>query len=195
MKAATDIVANGRAPSPRRLLTIGADMEALEDLIVDVDLALTESGGELTPEIAAARDAVLAWRNDLSEEFATKIDNCAALIRTLELRAKARRDELERLQTRIRVDEGNAKWLKAMVKDVLDQRGIDKIETARYRISVQANGGKQPVFVDPVAYIPAKYAYQPPVEWDKEHVRADLEAGKEILGAMLLPRGTHLAIK
>jgi hypothetical protein len=77
----------------RTLFEISTDLLALYDRI-------EELGGDVTaPDVEQAIDA---WFERLSHERDEKLDNYAALIRELEARAQARRDEAKRLADRAR---------------------------------------------------------------------------------------------
>ncbi len=179
----------------RTLLDISRDMEVLDGLLAEVDMSIAAAEGEVSVERLAALEAVEQWKKDLGTEFTEKIDNIAAFVRSLELRAAARREEMERLQKRVKVDENNAKWLKNMVMGELQAREIKKLDTRRYKIGVAGNGGLQPLIIDMGAPLPPEFTFVPPPEWDKQKVRKALAEGRDVPGAALLPRGTHLSIR
>jgi len=169
----------------RTLLDISDDMQALDDL-------LQEIGGDLSdPAVEAAVDAFF---NELSTDMGNKVDNYAALITMIRGRAKIRKDEARRLTDRVRVDERAADALADRLKYVFEKRGIQKMETARFRVSVANNGGLAPLLIDDGAEIPE--AYQRVVrEPDKTALRDALEKGVELDGVRLGQRGTSLRIK
>jgi hypothetical protein len=78
----------------------------------------------------------------------------------------------------------------------MEASGRLKIDTERFKISVQRNGGKLPVAIDPTAmylwdgeYIRVKR------EPDADTIRQALEAGKEVVGCSLMERGTSLRVR
>jgi len=170
------------------LLTISDDLDALDDLLAEV-------GGDITnPDVCAAVDA---WFAEIDTAFNSKVDGYAALIQTMEARAEIRRAEAARLTNRAKSDEGSAEFLRARLKAVLEQRGTKKMETARFRVSIAANGGKQAIEVTlPTESLPA-WAVRTKVviDPDKDAIRAKLEAGESLEFATLLPRGSRLSIK
>jgi hypothetical protein len=92
-------------------------------------------------------------------------------------------------------DEALADRLKQRLKDAMEASGKGKLETARFRLSVQANGGAQPLEVTvPPEQLPQKYQAVR-VEADKTALREALAAGATIPGVTLLPRGTSLRIR
>jgi len=134
----------------RTLLEITDDMRALDRLMGEANQALAETEGIL--------DTVDEWMIELDADLEGKVDNYAALIRTLEGRAEIRKAEADRLSHRAKVDERNARWLKTRLLGELQARQIDKIETARFRVSVARNGGKAPVAIsDEQAALKAGY--------------------------------------
>jgi hypothetical protein len=165
------------------LLEISGDLLALSDL-------LEESGGEVTPETEAAIDA---WFADLGEQRDAKIDNYAALVRELTLRAAARKEEQERLALCVRVDENTVKRLKERLKLFMELQGLRKLETARYRVSVQANGGRPPLEIPDATAVPVEYQ-RVVISADVDAIHAALKQGVEVPGVRQLARGSHLRI-
>ncbi|MHC4891659.1 MAG: siphovirus Gp157 family protein [Planctomycetota bacterium] len=147
------------------LLKISDDMKALDDL-------LTESGGDVTDPAIEATIAI--WMDEMDTDLNNKVDGYAALVSELNLRSKARAEEAERLRKRSKLDADNAKFLKERLKAVMEMRGIKKIETDRYRVTVANNGGKLPMTVMDDA-VPAEYTKQPPPVPDTELNRKQQE--------------------
>jgi hypothetical protein len=166
------------------LLDISADVQALADLL--------EEAGELTPEASAA---VEQWFAELGGAEQTKLDNYCALIRSLQLRAAARKEEAERLAKRVRIDEATASWLKQNLLRYMHATGSKKIETDRYLLTRRVNGGKQPLEITlPVDQLSPLYQ-RVEVKADQDEIRAALEAGVIVDGCRLLPRGEHVEIR
>ena len=168
-----------------RLIDISADMQALDDLLAEV-------GGDVSdPKVGEIVDA---WFNELDHSLTAKIDNYAALISTMRARADIRKAEAERLARRAQVDEASADWLASRLLAALDSRGMRKVETDRYAVSVVGNGGKAPLLVD--GDVQAEFLKTvTKVEPDRERIRASLEAGEALPFASLGERGRRLAIK
>lgn len=173
------------------LLDISEDLVALQLLIEEY---AEEHDGEISPEIAATLDA---WFGDISGQFNDKLDNYATLIRICTLRAAARKEEKERLEKRVRVDENMIGKLKERLKMIFEARKLPKVETRRYKIWVQKNGGKQPLdlsaITDVSKQLPLKYQVVR-VEANTDALRESLEAGEVVEGVKLLERGTHVRI-
>ena len=167
------------------LLDINHDMQALDDL-------LTEAGGDISDPAVEA--TITKWMSELDTDINNKVDGYAALVSELTLRAKARQEESDRLRKRSQLDKNNAKFLKDRLLMVFEMRGIKKIETNRYRVTVAKNGGVLPMTIMDDA-VPATYMKQPPPVVDTETIRSELEAGVVLRFAKLGKRGTHLNIK
>lgn len=172
------------------LYELSQDLLALEAL-------LTETGGEITDDDAGA--ALERWFDELGERRDAKIDGYCALIREFEARAEARELEAKRLMALAGSDGNNAKRLKARLKAFFEAQGIKKLETARFRLSVQGNGGALPLIV-PEAWerepASAPEGFQRRViQLDKEAIKTAIQNDDETHGAHLGERGTHLRIK
>jgi hypothetical protein len=167
----------------------------ISDELRRIDAFLAEREGDLS----GVEAMVDAWLSAVGDALLDKADGYAGLIAELEHRAGARASEAERMHRRAKADGSNAAWLKAELKGVLEQRGIAKLETSHFRISIVRNGGAVPLLLSP------EFEQNPPQEFartipsqtvpDKDAVRAALEAGRQVEGAKLGERGTWLAIK
>jgi hypothetical protein len=167
------------------LLEITDDLKALDEL-------LAECGGDITDTAIAA--TVDSWFARLDSDFNGKVDNYSALITEIRHRAETRKAESERLARRAKSDENAADWLSSRLREALEQRGIKKVDTDRYTVSVVGNGGKQPLLLD--AEIPGEWTKtKMVVEPDKERIRSCLEAGESLPFASLGERGKRLSIR
>lgn len=172
----------------RSLYEIGADLDALAAL-------LDEVGGDVTE--AEAEAAIDQWLQETGEAVKDKLDRYAALLRELSARAAARAEESARLAALAAVDENNAARLKARVLAFLQERGVDRVETARFRLTVCANGGRAPLrLLVPPSDIPSAWTEQVvSLRPRTEAIRAELEAGILLPFATLEPRGFHLRVR
>lgn len=172
----------------KTLLEITADMEALDAL-------LDELGGDVSdPKVEQAIDA---WAAELDQDFRGKVDNYVALITTVQARADVRAAEAERLRKRSKSDENTAQFLRQRLKFVLESRGVTKLDTDRFRVSVAKNGGMLPLEVYDDGAVPAQYHRVIPEQRvvDNAAVRAALESGLDVPGARLGQRDTRLSIR
>src|SRR5690242_1192889 len=92
-----------------------------------IDLALVESGGELTPELEAKFDDFLRAGKD-------KIEAAAMVVRGLELEADACVAEGKRLAERAASLENNSDRLKKLILRALDAAFDGKIKTSLFTI-------------------------------------------------------------
>ncbi|HOD84222.1 MAG TPA: siphovirus Gp157 family protein [Phycisphaerae bacterium] len=169
----------------RTLLDITEDLQALDDL-------LTEAGGDIT----GVEATVDAWLAELEQDLKGKVDNYAALITAMNARAEVRKAEADRLYHRAKVDAGNARFLRERLKAALESRGINRLETDRYKVGVAKVGGAVPVVIpDPAAVAPEFIRVKEIREPDKDAIRKALEAGRQVQGAELGARGTCLTIR
>lgn len=167
------------------LIQVSADLQAFLDL-------LDETGGEMTKE---SNQILEAWFAEVNDAFAAKADGYCGVIRELELRIAARREEAERLTKRVKTDENTVRHLKSRLKEFMDHHRIKKAETRRYTVSVQANGGLLPLDISiPATELPTAFQLVK-VEADTEAIRAALGRGEKIDGVVQIERGTHLRIR
>ncbi len=154
--------------------------------------AMLEHGADST-EAAIALDEAMA---DLDAALDVKADQYAKVIRELEARADARAEEAARIRALANTDAATAQRLKERLRDAMQRTGRTKISTPTFQLSVAANGGKQPMTIDPGAVedLPANLT-RIVREPDKEAIRAALESGEAIPGCTLLPRGHSLRIR
>lgn len=174
------------------LLQIGDEVQALVQLLDEA--AEANEGGELSEEQSAAFDK---WFQEIGAKREDKIDAYCGLIREMDLRAAARREEMERLALRVRVDENQARALKLRLKDHFIATGEKKVETRRFKVWVQNNGGKQPLELHPMLdpnKLPTELQ-KVTISPDLDKIREALADGCEVPGCRLLPRGTQLRIQ
>jgi hypothetical protein len=172
---------------PRTIFDITADMQAIED-------ALIEAGGDITdPGVAETIDA---WMAEIGGDLKAKVDAYATLIREIESRAVARAEESKRLAGRAKVDEKAADGLKARLLLALQTMNVKTLDTDHFKVSIATNGGKTPLNVLNTEAIPAEFRRQVVTEKiDNDAIRAALESGAEVPGVSLGERGFNLRIR
>jgi hypothetical protein len=150
-------------------------------------------GGLDSPE---AQAALAEHAAALVEAFDDKADDYAALIRSCEARATARREEVKRMAALADADEALADRLRATLLTAMQETNRTKVDTARFKIAVRRNGGKVPVEVPDPTALPDEYLI-PKVTMtvDRDALRTALEAGTEVPGASLGERGWRLDLK
>ena len=172
----------------KTLLDITRDMDALDALLTEVEGDVTD------PRVL---EAVTAWFAELDADLKGKLDNYAALITMLEARSDVRAREAERLSRRAKTDASSAQFLKDRLRGEFEARGIQKVETDRYRVSVAANGGKLPLVIDQESLIPKALLRLIPEQRvpDKDAIREALERGQTVPGVHFGDRGRRLSIR
>lgn len=144
-----------------------------------------------SPDAMNALDEAL---RDLDTALDQKAETYAGLIRELELRSQARTEEMKRIRALADADAALAERLKERLRDAMQRTGRTRIDTPRFRLSVVGNGGRQPLLIaDPEAIPPLFIRHVP--EINKEAIRLALDAGQEVPGCTLAPRGSRLSIK
>lgn len=163
------------------LFSIGEHFYALESLLMDTE-------GEITDDIDA-------WLKEYEGKEEDKIDSYCYLIQKFEEIA----EEAKRLAERSSSYSTKVKDLKDRLKNYLEFRGRQKIETPRFTVTVCGNGGLSPVKLNEDVlpeHLPDKFT-RTFVEPDIQVIREAIFNGdKEAMDiAQVLPRGTHLRIK
>ena len=175
----------------KTLYEISEDLRALEETIL-------EAGGDISD--AGTEKIIDDWFAEIKTDRDAKLDDYAALIRTLETRAKMRKDESDRLLALSKPDANLAKRLKERLKFYFENASPDKtVNTKRFRFSLVGAGGTQPVILD--EYL-AAHPEELPEEFrrvvfepDLIGIRQALERGDQLDFARLGERGKSLRIK
>ena len=76
--------------------------------------------------------------------YEDKLDNYAAVIRTLEAEANAFKDEIDRMTVRRKTITNNIGRMKKAMYESMLQTGTKKVKGKRFTIAIQKNGGKAP---------------------------------------------------
>lgn len=122
-------------PKTRSLFSISGDLKKLNDL-------LDECGDD-----AQQQELINQWFEQLGDERDRKLDNYSALIVEMTTRAAARKAEAQRLMELATTDENRAKLLKERLKWFFEIHNLKTVETARYKLQIQRNGGKAPLIL------------------------------------------------
>lgn len=161
----------------------------LSDDLHRLQVALDEM--ELTPEDqAAALDAFLGSADDLKH----KLDGYACLLREYETTAAGRKAEADRLSALAKSDTARAKALKDRLCWFFETHELDKVKTERFAFTLANNGGKQALMLPDIEAIDEEFVDMVPTII-AERVRTALEAGREVPGAHIMPRGKHILIR
>ena len=166
----------------RPLYELAAGFNALFDLVLDetMDLELMEEGLQ-----------------SIECAFEEKCAGGIALIKSLEAYAEAYSKEEKRFEAQRQILENRIRRIKEWYRQNLDAMGKTKVPTRYGVMSVQKNGGKQPLKIDDAALIPDAYLITVPEHKDvnREALYEALSGGEEVPGAHLETRGRSLRIK
>ena len=168
---------------------------AIERDLAALDALLSECGGDVTDATAAA--AIAAWESDLESNLIGKIDSYCGLIAEIESRANARLAEASRLQSLATTDRKSADALRARLHSAFESRGLPRIQTPRFAVSLVRNGGKAPLDIRVGADQLPEWAInrETIVTPNKDAIRARLEAGEALEFASMMNRQTRISIK
>lgn len=166
----------------RPLYELAAGFNTLFDLVLDeaMDLQLLEEG-----------------LHSIECELEEKCAGGIALIKSLEAYVEAYSKEQKRFEAQRQMLENRIKRIKEWYRQNLDAMGKTKVPTQYGVMSVQKNGGKQPLKIDDAALIPEAYLICVPAhkEVNREALYEALSSGREVPGAHLEARGRSLRIK
>ena len=128
----------------------------------------------------------------VTAEIRGKVDACNVVMARLE----SRRDLLKRMAKGLTDDakkvDAHIDSFKQYIMNSMNSIGERKLQGDVYKMFIKANGGNQTMEVDDDA-VPDNYKKTVTQTMiDKDKIKADLEAGKELTFARLLPRGEHL---
>jgi len=169
----------------KSLFDIGEDIELLEE-----SLSAIEDDSEM-------QEVVLGFLEDATQELSQKVDNYLSLIREKQAIAAARKDEAKRLNALAKSDENLARNLKNTLQYFFESRGISKMETPRYRVSIARNGGKKPIVLNQLIEakdLPERFQ-RVEVTPNMDAIREALENGEDLGFAEFDQSGTSLRIK
>lgn len=135
---------------------------------------------------------VLDTLESIEGNIEDKADNYAKIIRELEIKANARKEEAKRLTDSAKVFENRVKALKNNLYNTMKLTGKTKFATNLFNFNIVKNGGKQTLTID--GDVPEEYT-KAVIENDTDKIRQALEEGKELTFAHLEARGESLRIK
>lgn len=135
---------------------------------------------------------ILDTLEGIEGEIEDKADGYAKIIKELEAKANARKEEAKRLTESAKSFENKTKMLKQNLYNAMKTTGKTKFATELFSFNIAKNGGKQTLTID--GDVPEEYT-KTIIENDTDKIRSDLEAGKELPFAHLEPRGESLRIK
>lgn len=172
----------------RTLYQISEELSDLERALEDIELTEEQQQEAIAIYLAGAS----------GDELRVKVGNYVSLMRECAARSESRAKEAALIAKGARTYDNMANRLKSSLAEFMQLHSIDKIETDRYTIALQNNGGVLPLIVPEnldASSLPEAFrvvVYQP----NTTAIRAVLEAGtSEIEGITLGKRGKHLRIR
>ena len=162
-------------------------MKTLYELTIDYEGLLNMLYDEELDE-----DLILDTLESIEGEIEDKADGYAKIIKELEIRRDARKEEAKRLTESAKVFDNRINTLKQNLFNSMKQTGKTKFATDLFSFNIAKNGGKQALTID--GEVPQEYT-KTIIENDIDKIRTDLESGKELPFAHLEPRGESLRIK
>ncbi|QEK11664.1 siphovirus Gp157 family protein [Crassaminicella thermophila] len=119
---------------------------------------------------------------ELQEEFNVKAENICKLIKSIDLEAKAVKEEEKRLADRRKVLENRVLYLKEYLDSNMKAIGVKKIKGNIFTLSIQKNPAN--VNIHTTDAIPKEYIVVKE-EFDKKAIKEALKRGIEVPGAEL----------
>lgn len=140
----------------------------------------------------ADEQMILDTLEAIEGEIEDKANNYAKIIKELEAKQNARKEEAKRLTESAKVFENRVKALKSNLFNSMKKTGKTKFETDLFSFNIAKNGGKQTLTID--GEVPEEYT-KAVIENDTDKIRQALESGEKLTFAHLEPRGESLRIK
>ncbi len=125
-------------------------------------------------------------------EIEDKADGYAKIIKELEAKQNARKEEAKRLTDSAKIFENRVKVLKQNLFNTMKSTGKTKFATDLFSFNIAKNGGKQTLTID--GDVPEEYT-KTIIENDTDKIKQALENGENLPFAHLEPRGESLRIK
>lgn len=172
----------------RTLIDITDDLHAIDDL-------LAEAGGDVSDP--AVCEAIESWMTELDTDLKKKVDGYAGYLTELAHRVEVRKAESKRLYNLAATDMNTIRSMKDRLMFALKELGIKKVETMRYVVSVQKNGGVAPLDIQvPAEELPPRFqTVKTTVSSNGEAIRQAIAAGEEVEGCTLMERGESLRVR
>lgn len=135
---------------------------------------------------------ILDTLESIEGEIKEKADGYAKIIKELESKQKARKEEAKRLTDSAKVFENRVKALKNNLFNTMKDTGKTNFTTDLFTFRIQKNGGKRALTID--GDVPKEYT-KTIIENDTDKIRQALEKGEKLTFAHFEPRGESLRIK
>lgn len=128
-------------------------------------------------------------------ELEVKADGYARVMRQMDADAKAIKAEEERLYTRRKSLENRSEWLKKRLQEVMEVTGKTKFKTELFSFGIQRNPAAVVIDEQYIENIPEEYLIQQDPKIDRQKIKDDLKAGKDLNGIAHLEQSESLRIR
>lgn len=174
------------------LATAQQMLEDIEELFAD------EGNEDLVEALAQQYLEATGLAHDAIDRYSYLIERRSLRQKNREAEAKHQRVIADGLSQLAKQDNNLVQRLKRKLLDFMDARGVQKVETDRFVVRTQGNGGDAPLIIDEgysMATIIEQYPECLTFEIDPKKVREILKAGRDLPFAALGERGRGLRIK
>lgn len=120
--------------------------------------------------------------DSINESIELKVENTAYVIKTLEAKAKAYKDEMDRMAKAKKAIDNNVDNMKLYIQQAMEQVGTDLIEGKTIKVTIQGNGPS--VLVEREESL-KEYMIEQPMKLDRRSLLEDLKQGVVVAGAEL----------
>lgn len=131
----------------------------------------------------------------LGGEIEAKSEGYGKVIRQLEYNTGVLKDEMDRLSKRKKVIENNIDRMKKTMQTAMELIGKPKIDTDLFTFRIQKNPESAVMDEKDISKIPREYLIPQDPKINRDKIRKDLKAGKNLDGIAHLEQGTSLRIK
>ena len=130
--------------------------------------------------------------DSLEDAFEEKAENIVKIMRTLEAKEKAYKDEVDRLNAQRKMLNNRVQALKDYLQENMNVMGKKKVESGLFTVAIQ----KSPptLKIDDDKYIPDGYWIPQPPKLDRKELLQDMKLGEEIEGVEIV-QGEHVRIR
>lgn len=130
-----------------------------------------------------------------TDDLKEKLDNCAKYIKNETAIIKGLKEEEDRLAAKRKAKENAIKRLKTLMKDAMSTAGEKKLECGTFLVYIQANPESVVMDEQYIENIPDEYLKHKEPEVDREKLKADIKAGKDLGGIAHLEQTTSIRIR
>ena len=165
-------------------------MPNIFDLHANLQVLLSDLEGEVDIDTASFHEALDA----ITTERDKKLDTIVEMIHESEANHDARLRQAERMLERAKAARRATVRIKSFLEYWFKATGTKRVETDRFTISIQKNGGERPLRL--TAEVPDKFTHTvSKVVPDQDKIRKALDSNQTLPFAEYGERGTHIRLK